>query len=229
MPLSLGWVTAGIVTGRLITMTGHYRLFPVVGTLVVLVGFWLLTRMNAHTSTLIAVRDMVVIGLGMGLTFQTYVIALQNAVPRSQLGVATAAIQFFRSIGGTFAVAIYGTILTSRLRTELPRQLGAAARDISPQLLLQQPSLARRLPAYQVEGARVALADSLHSVFLATVPLMILAFGVSLLLRQIPLRTTAHVEVEPGSRAADDRGARPADAVERSSSRRRPRRSDEEG
>jgi EmrB/QacA subfamily drug resistance transporter len=217
MPLSLGWVTAGIVTGRLITKTGHYRLFPVFGTLVVLAGFWLLTRMDAHTSTLVAVRDMVVIGLGMGLTFQTYVIALQNAVPRAELGVATASIQFFRSIGGTFAVAAYGTILTSRLRTELPRQLGSAARQISPERLLQQPALAHRLPAHEVEGVRVALADSLHSVFLAAVPLMALAFVVSLLLRQIPLRTTAHVEASARPDEAGGTAAPSAQAAESSS------------
>lgn len=192
MPLSLGWVSASITTGRLVSHTGRYRIFPIVGTIVALVGFWLLTRMGTGTSSAVVVRNMVVIGLGMGLLFQTYVIALQNAVHPRDLGTATATNQFFRSIGGTFAVAAFGTLLATRLASELPRHVGAAAQTINPQRLLQAPALAHRLPPNLVAGVRESLAVSLHDVFVACLPLMVLALVCSLFLREIPLRRSTH-------------------------------------
>jgi EmrB/QacA subfamily drug resistance transporter len=197
IPLMLGWTVTSVISGQIISRTGRYRLFPIAGTLLVLVGFWLLTQMNTHTSDLVATRDMLVIGLGMGLMYQTYVLAVQNAVPPSELGIATASIQFFRSVGGTFAVAAFGSILTSRLSTELSHHFGAQAHSINPERLLQSPSLAHHLPAHLVEGVRASLASSLHTVFLVCLPLAGLALALSLLLKELPLRTHTTLEAQP--------------------------------
>jgi len=193
MPLSFGWVAASMVTGRIITRTGRYRVFPIAGTVVAVAGFWLLTRLDAQSTNLETVVDMVVIGIGMGLTVQTYVVALQNAVPRSELGVATAANMFFRSMGGMFAVAAFGTVLTNRLAVELPAQLRAAAGTVTPQSLLREPDAAGRLPPHLVQGVHEALAASLHTVFVDMVPVVALALVLAFLLKEIPLRTAAHV------------------------------------
>jgi hypothetical protein len=128
----------------------------------------------------------------MGLTVQTYVVALQNAVDRSELGVATAANQFCRSIGGALAVAAYGTLLVTRLGTELAHR---AVGNVDPEQLLRSPAAARQFPPAVVEGVRGALSASLHWVFLGTVPLVVAAAVTAFLLKEVPLRTESHVEL----------------------------------
>jgi hypothetical protein len=128
----------------------------------------------------------------MGLTVQTFVVALQNAVDHADLGVATATNQFCRSIGGTLAVAAYGTLLVTRLATELAHR---AVGGVDPERLLRSPEAARSLPPAVVEGVRSALAESLQWVFLGTLPLAAAAVAISLLLREVPLRTASHVEL----------------------------------
>ena len=194
IPLSLGWVATSVLSGQLISRTGRYRVFPIVGSLFLVVGFWLLTRMGSQTSSLTATVDMLVIGLGLGLMYQTYVLAVQNAVPPREMGIATASVQFFRSIGATFAVAALGGILASRLHGELAAQLGSAAKTVNPQLLLQSPATASHLPAQLVHGVRLALALSLHSVFDVCLPLAVVTVATALLLKELPLRTKTGLE-----------------------------------
>jgi EmrB/QacA subfamily drug resistance transporter len=194
IPLLLGWVLTSIISGFVISRTGRYRVFPIAGTLVVSVGFWLLTRMDVDTSSSTATAYMLVIGFGMGLMFQTYILAVQNAVQPREMGIASAAVQFFRSIGGTFAVAAYGSVLTNHLRSNLATELGPASKTINPQRLLASPESAHRLPAHLVHGVRLSLASSLHTVFVASLPLLGLALVLSLLLKELPLRTERGVE-----------------------------------
>ena len=197
IPLSLGWVGTSIVSGWIISHTGRYRLFPIAGSALVVVGFWLLTRMDVNTSSLEATWNMLVVGLGMGLLMQAYVLAVQNDVEPREMGIASAAIVFFRSIGGTFAVAAFGTILTTRLSERLSEHLGSAAQTVNPQRLLQSPAAAHDLPAHLVHGVRLSLAQSLHDVFLVCLPIAVLAFAAALLLKERPLRTQAGIEVQP--------------------------------
>jgi hypothetical protein len=104
---------------------------------------------------------------------------------------------FFRSSGAAFAVAVFGTVLTRRLATELPARLGQSARLVNPQRLLQSPAEAHRLPAHLVDGARGALAASLHTVFVWSLPLVVVALVFALLLKEVPLRTSSHIAVDP--------------------------------
>jgi EmrB/QacA subfamily drug resistance transporter len=113
IPLSLGWVIASIVSGQLIARTGRYRIYPLLGSLLVLAGTLLLTQLDAHSSRAAVSGYLTVIGVGMGTMFQTFVIATQNRVDFSDLGVATAAIQFGRSMGGSISVAVLGALLVS--------------------------------------------------------------------------------------------------------------------
>ena len=114
IPLSLGWVVASIISGQLVSRTGRYRAYPIIGSLLVLAGSLLLTQLDAHSSRAAVSGYLTVIGLGMGTMFQTFVIATQNRVDFSELGVATAAIQFGRSMGGSISVAILGALLVSK-------------------------------------------------------------------------------------------------------------------
>lgn len=186
VPLNFAWITTSTLSGRFISRTGRYRLFPVVGTPLAFVGVFLLSRLRPSSGGLDIVVATIVMGAGMGLTVQTYVVALQNTVERAELGVATAANQFCRSIGGALAVAAFGTLLVSRLGTELAHR---SVRHVNPQELLRSPDAAHRLPASVVAGVRAALSGSLEWVFLGTLPLLAGAIVVSLLLHEMPLRT----------------------------------------
>jgi EmrB/QacA subfamily drug resistance transporter len=114
IPLSLGWVVASIISGQLVSRTGRYRAYPIIGSVLVLAGSLLLTQLDTHSSRAAVSGYLTVIGLGMGTMFQTFVIATQNRVEFSDLGVATAAIQFGRSMGGSISVALLGALLVSK-------------------------------------------------------------------------------------------------------------------
>jgi EmrB/QacA subfamily drug resistance transporter len=114
IPLTLGWVVASMVSGQLVSRTGRYRIYPLIGSVLVLAGTILLTRLDAGSSRGVVSADLVVIGLGMGTMFQIFLIATQNRVDFRELGVATAAIQFFRSLGGSVAVAALGALLVAK-------------------------------------------------------------------------------------------------------------------
>jgi EmrB/QacA subfamily drug resistance transporter len=192
IPLNFAWISASMISGRLIARSGRYKVFPVVGTPIVFVGIWLISRLDTASSGRELALVTAIFGVGMGLTVQTYVVALQNAVERSDLGVATATNQFFRSIGGALAVAVFGTLLVSRLAVELGRR---GVSGVSPEQLLQAPNASARYGAQVVAAVRVSLGHALEWVFLGSLPLAALAIVASLLLREVPLRTASHVEL----------------------------------
>jgi EmrB/QacA subfamily drug resistance transporter len=200
IPFSLGWVAAATVTGQLISRTGRYRLFPIAGSVFILGGLSLLTLLGEGSASVAVAGILVVTGIGMGMTFQPYIIATQNAVEVANLGIATATIQFFRSMGGSLAVAALGTLLANRLATELQAHLGAAGagRVDTDRLLGGGASVPGGLSA----GVQAALADALHTVFLAAVPLGLLALLLAVALPERPLRTWS----------GRDAGAGPGDA-----------------
>ncbi|MFA5890383.1 MAG: MDR family MFS transporter [Actinomycetota bacterium] len=198
IPLMLGMVVSSVATGQMVSRTGRYKVFPILGSAVTFVGFWLLTRMDIATTNAVATRNMVVVGVGIGLMFQTYVLAVQNAVDRADLGIATATTQFFRSIGATFGVAVLGTVLNQRLVSEITTRLGPAGRVMDVRGLLKSARTVDLSPQ-AAEALRGALAASLHSVFMVALPIVAAALIPALLLKEIPLRTHAnvHAPVEP--------------------------------
>jgi EmrB/QacA subfamily drug resistance transporter len=202
IPFSLGWVAAATVTGQLISRTGRYRPFPIVGSVFTLGGLTLLTLLAEGSPPVAVAGILVITGIGMGMTFQPYIIATQNAVEVSNLGIATATIQFFRSMGGSLAVAALGTLLANRLATELQARLGAAgaARVDTDRLLGGGASVPGGLSA----GVQAALADALHSVFLAAVPLGLVALLLAVALPELPLRTWSGRDAGAGDGAAGE-------------------------
>jgi EmrB/QacA subfamily drug resistance transporter len=179
IPLTLGWTLASFVSGQLITATGRYRIYPLLGSTLVLVGCLLLTTLGTGSSSVVASLFLVVIGVGMGTMFQTYVIATQNRVSMSDLGVATAAIQFFRSMGGSLAVAGLGALLTAQIGQGVDVNALTAG------------------GAHVGEAARAALADATHAVFWAIVPLAAVVLALAILLPEYPLRTRAPADAMP--------------------------------
>lgn len=201
-PMMLSIVVMSTVSGLLISRTGRYKAIILTGIAVMAVGFLLLTRMDRSTSYAELVRNMVVIGMGLGTVMQTFVLVVQNAVPREDLGVATATVQLARSIGASVGTAILGTILTNQMAREMARVLpastltqleGVGAGEMGATAVLS-PELMVNLSPATLEGIRVALAAALHPVFLATLPFVLLAFAAALMIRELPLRRTVHAE-----------------------------------
>jgi EmrB/QacA subfamily drug resistance transporter len=178
LPLLLTWVVTGFLSGQAISRTGRYKIFPVCGSVVVLCGVTLLWLLGADASSGGLALALGIIGAGMGMLIQSYIIATQNDVAGSVVGTATAALQFFRSMGGSLAVAGLGALLASRLADELPARLGADAARIDQGRLLEGGTA---IPADLVRQTQEALGASLHTVFGVLVP--IAAFGLVLALR----------------------------------------------
>ena len=195
LPLMGGLMTASISSGRIISRTGRYKMWPVTGTAVAAIGMFLLTLMDVATTRLESSVFMLVLGIGIGMVMQVLVLAVQNAVPYADLGVATGAATFFRSMGGSFGVAVFGAILNTRMAEELPRLVPPAALAVvggRTSELLSSPAEIRLLPPAVMNGIVEALARSIHSVFLWALPLLLAGFALSWFLDEIPLRETVH-------------------------------------
>ena len=186
IPLSAGWVVSSVIVGQLVARTGRYKIWPILGSTLVLLGMVLMTTIDPGTSLATVSANLVLVGIGMGVMFQIYVIAAQNAVPVTQIGVVTGQLNFYRSMGGSFAVAGLGALLTSRLGTELVDQLGRAGSRIDPNQVVQSGSA--QLPPRLADGVQTALSNSLHSVFLVCVPIAVIGLALAFALEERPLR-----------------------------------------
>ncbi|RPI20731.1 MAG: DHA2 family efflux MFS transporter permease subunit, partial [Actinobacteria bacterium] len=126
LPIMTGVVLTSFSAGRIIARTGRYKLFPVWGSVLMAVGLLLVAQIDGNTSYVYLVGPMFVLGLGSGAVYTTTSIATQNACELRDLGVATATMMFFRSLGGSIGTATYGTLLNSTIRSELPGRIGTS-------------------------------------------------------------------------------------------------------
>jgi EmrB/QacA subfamily drug resistance transporter len=194
LPLMAGLLVASISSGQIISRRGRYKIFPVIGTALSAVGIFLLSTIDPQTPRILLSVYMVVLGLGLGCVMQVLVIAVQNAVEQRDLGVGTASATFLRSMGASFGVAIFGAIFSNELASNLKKNLPASALrgGINPASLEGNPATLAHLPPAIHTGLVNSVSESLHVVFLAAVPILVVAFLLTLLLREIPLRTRAH-------------------------------------
>jgi len=186
LPMMAGLLFTSIGAGQLISRWGRYRVFPIAGTAITAFGLYLLSNLAVATSTLTASLYMFVLGFGLGMVMQVLVIAVQNAVEYRDLGVGTSGATFFRQIGGSFGVAVFGAIFTNRLTHNLAHYLGA---NFPPELARSaSPEVVKHLPPAVHAGFTHAYAASLGTVFLVAVPVAAVAFALSWLLPEVPLR-----------------------------------------
>lgn len=190
LPMMAGLLVASIGTGLLITRYGRYKLYPVAGTVLMAAGLFLLSRVDEHTAATVVGLDLAVFGFGLGLTMQVLIIAVQNSAPYEDLGTATSGATYFRSIGGSFGASIFGTILNNRLDTEIGRALanGTLPASFPARRVLEAPTQVRRLPASLADPFVHLFALGVHTVFLTAVPIALVAFVLTLFLREVPLR-----------------------------------------
>ena len=193
LPLTAGVVIGSVGSGRVISHTGRYRIWPIWGLAFAAVGMFLLSLMTAETSFFVSSLYMLIMGLGVGSTMQVTILVVQNAVDHSDLGVATSAAQFFRQMGGSFGVAVFGSIMNYRLAADLPSRVPPEAlEEVGGQIsaFLSSPEVIRSLPQAVSTGVIESVELAIHSVFIWAVPPMVIGFVLAWFLQEIPLRET---------------------------------------
>jgi MFS family permease len=188
LPLMGGLLITSIGSGQIISRWGRYRIFPIFGCGVTTIGLFLLHLVTLSTSTFVFSVYMFVLGSGLGAVMQVLVLAVQNAVPHEELGVATSGATFFRSMGGSFGTAIFGAIFANVITGKLHHDLagiklpaGLNSTSVSPEVLAKLPEAIRH-------GYELAFSSSLGIVFLVAVPIGFVAFLLSLLIPEGRLR-----------------------------------------
>jgi len=188
VPLMAGFLLTSTTSGRLITRWGRYKVYPIVGTATLTVGLGLMATVGAGTPPSLVMTFGFVIGFGIGAVMQVMVMVVQNAVPFEHLGTATSATQFFRQIGGTFGVTVFGALINAQLGARMATM--SVPDDVDPATLLNSPAEIAALDASVRGPLQHAIADSISSVFAVAFPLGILAFALTWLIKEVPLRTT---------------------------------------
>ncbi|MFE6480026.1 MULTISPECIES: MFS transporter [Streptomyces] len=187
LPMMGGIVGASIISGQLISRTGHYRSHPILGSALSVVGMWLLSRLDADTPRLHYSIWMAVLGAGIGMVMPVLVLAVQNSVRPTDLGTATSANNYFRQIGGSVGAAIFGTLFADRLTDSLADRIPAEAGASLPDAEAITPQLVHSLPPALRDAYIGAYADAMPRIFLYLVPVLALGLLIAFFLKEKPL------------------------------------------
>jgi EmrB/QacA subfamily drug resistance transporter len=203
IPLMLGIVSMSIFSGKRITTTGKYKIFPIAGAGIMTLGLILMSTLNETTSFGVLSIYAILVGAGLGLSMQTIVIALQNSVDFQDMGIATSSNTFFRSLGGAFGTAIFGTIFSNRIAYYLQDNI-ATLQSTDPQslagfdsakldLITTNTSIITTLPPTIRDTVLHSFAQTFQVVFLAAAPITFIGFVLAFFLKEKPLQSsTAH-------------------------------------
>jgi MFS family permease len=192
LPFVVGMLGASLTSGRLISKFGHYRPFPIIGTLLLSFGIWLFSHLTLTTSHVWLSVWMIIMGMGLGSFMQVATLAVQNSTKRENLGTATSTVTFFRSVGSSLGGAIFGSILVSRLTHHIQQALPGASAITGNAI----SSGVSKLPPEAKHAVLQAYTTSFHEMFLFAVPIALAAFVVSLFLRETPLRSSTREVAE---------------------------------
>jgi len=226
-PLMMAAVVGSMAAGQMISRTGRYRLLAILGSALATVGMFLMAVMDKTTTNSQVVRNMVIVGLGLGIMQPIYTLVVQNMAPAAQRGAATASTQFFRSIGSTVGVAVFGSVLLTIFHQDFQRNVPpntpaiALAAFKNPLLVVQFRSrLEAAFGQYPggtellhklLENVRNALVHGLHTIFVIGAVLMVAGVIVNLFLREVPLRKRAVAPVP--SEETQEAAAEPSAAI----------------
>lgn len=214
-PMMLGFMFSSIVGGQILSRTGRYKVLAIVGFTIGTIGMFLLTRMDVNATNSLLIRNMIILGLGIGGSMSLFTIVVQNAFPFARLGQVTASLQFFRSIGGTIGVAIFGTILSNKFQSGLQANMPAVLKQFmtperlkvfdNPEVLLSSEALTGMQKAFAgfgaqgealfkqlLEAIRISLSNAIVAIFTLGTIFMVLALVATFFLREIPLRKSHH-------------------------------------
>ncbi|MFC1400215.1 MULTISPECIES: MFS transporter [Streptacidiphilus] len=195
LPMMAGVLITSIGTGQLISRTGRYKIYPIIGTALTAVSLVLLAQVDDTTSDTVMGVYMLLLGLGLGLVMQVLIIAVQNASDFSDLGTATSGVTYFRSIGGSFGASIFGTVLNNQLNHKIntAQANGTLSAQFPVKEVLANPTIVHKAPAAEkplLEPFLHIYAISLQTVYLVAAAIAVIAFLLALFLREVPLRTS---------------------------------------
>ncbi|MBV9088750.1 MAG: MFS transporter [Mycobacteriaceae bacterium] len=185
LPMVVGLLITSMGSGVIVGRTGRYKIFPVLGTVIMCVGFVLLSRMDSATSLLMQSLFLFVLGTGIGMCQQVLVLIVQNTTDFADLGVATSGVTFFRTIGSSFGAAVFGSLFTNFLGHRIGPALAASG---APPAAARSPQVLHHLPHPMAEPIVNAYGQSLDLVFLFAAPVAVVGFIVALTLKEVPLR-----------------------------------------
>ena len=219
MPMMGGMVFGSVVTGQLLSRGRDLRALALVGGGALIAAFYLLSTLNEGSSAWTARGYMVLLGLGIGFWMPTFQLAVQNALPHRLLGTGTASVNFFRQIGGTFSVAVLGSLLTAGFAANLDDVAAPPQLVENPQVLLNPEEVARLTVAIEasqpgasgaiIEAARLALADSVTDIFLIGVGIVALGLAIGMFMPRVHMRGREDLiaEARAGEAGTDEAGA----------------------
>ena len=184
-PMMVGSAATSIIAGQVVSRTGRYKLFPVIGGAVMAVGMFMLSRLGVSTSRLDTSLDYVVLGLGMGFVMQMVSLIAQNSVGLKDMGVASSARMFFQQMGGSLGVAAFGAVFASRLNSAMTASGGKF--HVSGSSL--DPATVTSLPAAERHEVFIAIAHAVQGVFVWVAPATVLIFVIALFIKEVPLRS----------------------------------------
>ncbi|MGV9712080.1 DHA2 family efflux MFS transporter permease subunit [Gordonia sp. NPDC003424] len=198
IPMMLGLLITSIASGQIISRTGRYKIYPILGCAIFTVALYLLSTMDRDTSNLMTSTFLFILGVGLGMVMQVLVLAVQNAVEYRDLGAGTSGATFFRTIGASVGVAVFGAVFNSQLTSHLegtapPDAVGRCSADVLQSSTLTLPSCSRAVQEWFLDG----FTDAFHIVFLVAVPIGLLAFVLSWFLPEVELRTATRTP-DPG-------------------------------
>ena len=198
IPFMIGIVSMSIASGKQISKTGQYKRFPIFGLILMAIGIGFMSTLGVHTPYWKLAIYACLIGMGLGFSMQTIVIALQNAVEFKDMGVSTSANTFFRSVGGTIGVAIFGTIYANKLASELPKAIAHVAKTdpasmagATPEKFAQlrnNTSVLKSFMPHLQESIMGAFVKGFHAVFVSALPVILIGLIFAFLLRETPLK-----------------------------------------
>lgn len=225
MPMMIAMAISSGITGQIMSRLGRFRILGVAGLIVMTAGMFLLAQMDVNATTFIARRNMVIMGIGLGMSLPLFMLAVQNVVTHSVMGIATSTMQFLRSVGGTMGVAIMGSLINSTLATELVANMPRQVTESAPPTLLDQLHNPQFLLSPEQRGAvqdafgqlgpqgsalfdasilavRTSLATAISEAFWVAMFVVLASVFVGAFLKEVPLRRAHEFEGDPSAAAA---------------------------
>ncbi|MFC4014344.1 MDR family MFS transporter [Nonomuraea purpurea] len=207
LPMVVALFLGGVISGKIVTQTGRWKIFPVAGLLIVAVGLFLLSRLHVDSGEWLIGFDVAVLGTGLGLSMQILILAAQNGSDPRDMASTTSGVSFFRSLGGAVGVAAFGAILTNRIKTEMAGLAAAAGIRLpggSGDFKLGSPGEIQRLPEPIKHIVLESFTRGLETVFLVGVPIALLGFVAAIFLKELPLRGASTPAPVPAAPSKDD-------------------------
>ncbi|MET7517863.1 MDR family MFS transporter [Streptomyces sp. NPDC005480] len=215
LPMLLSMMVVSLVAGRVTTSTGKYKVFPLVGSVLMVAGLFLLAQMDTDTTRFTSGLYMAVLGAGMGCLMQITMLVAQNSVEMKDMGVASSSTTLFRTLGSSFGVAIMGALFNNRVQDVMAERAGALGGKVTQESTQLTAEGLAKLPAVARDAYQHAVSAGTHSAFLLGSIIAVVALIAAVFVKEVPLRGAGPAKAAPGSpKAAGAADAQPVDMAE---------------